>query len=55
MKKIVLTNGRVFAKFKRASTVLVVEIEDTGKGIEPKFVLYVFATYESIYFKIDRY
>ncbi|WP_019508113.1 hybrid sensor histidine kinase/response regulator [Pleurocapsa sp. PCC 7319] len=35
-------NGRVFVKLKKAGTQAVIEIRDTGKGIEPEFIPYVF-------------
>ena len=35
-------NGRVFVTLKRINTQAVIEVKDTGKGIEPKFIPYVF-------------
>ena len=35
-------NGRVFVKLKKVGTQAVIEIRDTGRGIEPEFVPYVF-------------
>ena len=35
-------NGRIFVKLKRASARAVIEIKDTGRGIEPEFIPYAF-------------
>ena len=36
------TNGRILVKLKRVGTEAVIEVRDTGKGIEPEFIPYVF-------------
>ena len=36
------TNGKILVKLKRVSTEAIIEVRDTGKGIEPEFIPYVF-------------
>ena len=35
-------NGQIFVNLRQVNTQAVIEIKDTGKGIEPKFIPYVF-------------
>ena len=40
--KFTSTNGRISVKLKRVGTKAIIEVRDTGKGIEPEFIPYVF-------------
>ena len=40
--KFTAENGQIFVNLKKAGTKAVIEIKDTGRGIEPEFIPYVF-------------